>query len=296
MSPKCPQRQRRSQDRHEQDHGEHHRERSSLADVAEFLAVQDDHRQGLAARRVEQARHRHLVQGGHERQQPRAEQRRCHRRQPDRAGGGQRRRAARTRGLPFGVREPVERPRYRPVRQRPQLGEVGNQDHRERPVEPAAVGDEQSDGERRAGDDEAERGRRGECPAGAAPFEQGGQGAEDDQQARGGCGQFQAVPQRIRGRRGAQRPEVVEGPVSRRGRAANRAGDRCADEGERGQPEDEQQAAAQARPRRGRRHVRRRGSGAPPVGRCAPNAAAGRATHRRAPGPRRPAPPGPARA
>ena len=52
--------------------GERHRQRRGRAGVAQLLAVQHGNRERLGAGRVQQARHRHLVQGGDEHEHPAA--------------------------------------------------------------------------------------------------------------------------------------------------------------------------------------------------------------------------------
>ena len=154
---RSPQQQRRNGHQQREDDGQ----RGGRPDPPELLAVEHDHRQRLAARPVQQAGHGDLVQRGQEADQPGAEQRRGQRPQRDRADGGEHAGAARPRRAQLVGGQPVEGPGDRPVRERPQLGQVGQQDQRQRAGQPAPVGDQQGHGERRAGQHQRQRDQRG---------------------------------------------------------------------------------------------------------------------------------------
>ena len=207
-----------------------------------------------------------------------AEQRGRQRPQRHGADGGDRPGAADPGGPQLVGGQPVEGAGDRPVRERPELGEVGQQDQGERPGQPAAVGDEQRDGERGAGQHQREgdqgapsSGRRD----GVRPRRRGHRAAPAIVAAARARPRLRPSASAVRGV--STCAEVRRAPVGRRRRHAQGAGDRRQHQGGQRQRHGEEQVAAQGE---------RPGPAGPPAvpaTDCAPCVAAGRVDRSRGP-------------
>ncbi len=208
--------------RHEQQEGQQHREGSRLPHLAELGAVQHDHGEGLVAGAVEQARHGHLVQRRQEADQPGRQQCRRQRAEHDGSYPAEQRGAARAGGRELVRGQPVQRSGHRPVCERPELREVGQQDDQQRVPQPPSVGDQQADGKGAPRQHEGERHQGPRGPAEAGAFQGGHEATEHEQDGGGRQREQQAAAECLAVAHRHHRLEVAQGPVPRHRRQTDR--------------------------------------------------------------------------